>query len=226
MSDNNSSTGSLATPNAGAEGATPPTAATPNAGATNAAGGSTGSPTGQQPQQSNQQPEPFAVFENADAFNKRMAREARKLMDKNARDLGFDGWEQMQNVFGQRQPSTPADAGTQPGAVQATQGANEAQRLRMAIQVGAELNVPPALISRLQGDTLEEMQQDARNLMLLMPAGPAPARAGPGIPPVQSGNQGQVGFTEQQLSNPDFVRKNTAQILEAARAGLPTTRRS
>lgn len=84
----------------------------------------------------------------------------------------------------------------------------------MALQVGAELNLPAALIARLQGDTLEAMKADAQNLLSLMGSG----TRGPGIPPVPGGNP-PVTITTAQLQDPKWVREHQAEIQLASREG-------
>lgn len=103
-------------------------------------------------------------------------------------------------------PETPAPASTQ---------ANETARLQMALTVGTKLNLPVALIGRLQGATPEEMEADAQVLLGLMSNGQART---PGIPPVPAGNT-PVTFTSTQLKDPEFVRNNVAAIQQAAREG-------
>lgn len=187
-----------------------PPATTPDAGAV--------TPAGQEPQAPAQ---PFAVFDTADAFNKRLDRESRKLLNKQAKALGFEDWQDMQeSVAATRQP--PAETPT-PGPAEGTTAAapnqptaaqpDEASRLRMALQVGTKLNLPTALVGRLQGATAEEMEADAQALLGLMTA-----PRGPGIP--HAPTQGQpVTFTKTQLQNPAFVREHQAEIMQAAREG-------
>ena len=141
-------------------------------------------------------------------------------MNQQAKEAGFDDWEHMQeSVAATRQPPattpTPGPEGTvaaapnQPAAAQP----DEASRLRMALQVGTKLNLPTALVGRLQGATAEEMEADAQALLGLMTA-----PRGPGIPPaVQQGQP--VTFTKTQLQNPAFVREHQAEIMQAAREG-------
>lgn len=100
-------------------------------------------------------------------------------------------------------PETPAPASTQPN------------RLEMALAVGAELNLPVALINRLQGSTPEEMKADAQVLLGLMSNGQARA---PGIPPVPAGTT-PVTFTATQLKDPAFVREHAAAIQKAYAEG-------
>lgn len=165
----------------------------------------------------NQQSEPFAIFENADAFNKRMAREAKKQMNAAASALGFESWEQMQGVF---RPNQTGDGGQQqqPGITTNAQGAgNEAERLRMALSIAQKMNIPAALIGRLQGDTPEDMEADAAALMALV-SGQTPATPTQRIPSAPN-QERAVTFTRTQLQDAAFVRANTEAIRAAAREG-------
>jgi hypothetical protein len=160
-------------------------------------------------------PQPFATFPDAKSFNSKVSREARKLMNAQAKEAGFEDWADMQDsVAATRQP--PAATPT-PDAAPATPATpaqpDEASRLRMALQVGAELNLHPALVGRLQGATREEMTADAQALLGLMTA-----PRGPGIPPVVQQNQ-PVTFTKAQLQDPKYVREHQAEIMQAAREG-------
>ncbi len=164
--------------------------------------------------------QPFAVFPDAKAFNQRMSRETRKLMNAQAKEAGFDDWADMQEALGALRRSTPAVATTPvpegapetPAASPATP--DEAARLKMAIQVGSKLNLPVALVGRLQGDTLKTMEEDAETLMALFQQ---PQR-GPGIPPAPQQNK-PVTFTRTQMQDAAFVREHGAEIMQAAREG-------
>ncbi len=48
-------------------------------------------------------PQPFAVFQDAKAFNQRLARETRKVMNEQAKAAGFDDWTHMQETHQHRQ---------------------------------------------------------------------------------------------------------------------------
>lgn len=110
----------------------------------------------------------------------------------------------------------PAPPATEPPATTASTSA-ETARLQMALKVGAELNLPAALINRLQGDTEAAMKADAESLVALMGSG-TPANRMPGIPPVPAGNQ-PVTFTRTQLQDAKFVRENAEAIRQAASQG-------
>ncbi len=83
----------------------------------------------------------------------------------------------------------------------------------MAIQAGTKLNLPTALVLRLQGSTVAEMEADAQSLLGLMTA-----PRGPGIPNVPTQNQ-PVTFTKAQLQDAKFVREHKDEILRAGREG-------
>jgi hypothetical protein len=200
---------------------------TPNAGAgqdggqQNDASASTGAAG-----QTTQPAQPFAVFETAEAFKKRVDRESRKALNQQAKALGYEDWQEMSEALQPlRRGGDGSAASTSSAAATAqqpdkqkdaqSQGPSEVEKLRMALSVGQELNLPAALVGRLQGATLEEMKADAQALMGLFAAGQA---RGPGILPAPQTNQ-PVTFTRAQLQDPEFVRKNKDAILEASRQG-------
>jgi len=58
------------------------------------------------------------------------------------------------------------------------------------LQIGRELNLPPALVARLQGSNADELRADGEALLAAIPA------SVPGVPPVTSGKPvGPVDFT-------------------------------
>ncbi len=164
---------------------------------------------------------PFASFPDAQTFNKRMEREARKRQNQAAQELGFDDWQHMQtDLAAQRQAATPdpetpptPDAPQQP--VSPPSQPDEAKRLRMALSVAQELNLPAALIGRLQGETVEAMTADAQSLVALMQQSQGRT---PGIPSAPQGGQ-PVTFSRAQMSDPAFVRQHADEIQRAAREG-------
>jgi hypothetical protein len=165
----------------------------------------------------NQAGQPFAVFPNAESFNKRVDREARQALDREARAAGFDNWQALLEHRTQP-PAAPAPGPAQTpepetAPAQAPATIDEAARLRLAIEIGGDLGLAPALLARLQGNTREEIQADAERL-----AGAIQQPRGPGIPPAPRNNQ-TVTFTRAQLQNPAFVRENAAAIQQAAREG-------
>lgn len=166
--------------------------------------------------------EPFAVFPDAKSLNQRLQREAKKRMNESARELGYDDWEHMQSeLAGQRQTPSPGNGEQAPEAEPPAatppkpSAPDEAARLRMALAVATEKNLPATLIARLQGATPEEMAADADQLLGLLAAG---TPRGPGIPPVPQNNQ-TTTFTRAQLRDPAFVRANAEAIQRASREG-------
>ena len=215
MSDNTNPTNPTETnqtPDGGA-GQTPDAAPTPDAGAENPQ-------AGQQPGQG----EPFAVFPDAESFNRRLQRETRRSLDQHAQAAGFDNWQAMLDSRNTPPPAAESDeqpdtepAGEQPTASsqQPAASLDEAARLRMAIEVGGDKGLPPALLSRLQGTTREELEADADRLLQVVQAGqPRP----PGIPGVPR-NEQTTTFTRAQLRDPAFVREHATEIQRAAREG-------
>ena len=172
---------------------------------------------GQKAGQEAQPAQPFAVFETAQAFQKRLDRESRKILNQQAKALGYEDWQEMSEAL---QPLRRGDAQSQAIEVKQPEskqppGVSDYERLRMALTVGQELNLPTALVSRLQGATLEEMKTDAQALLGLMGSS---TQRGPGIPPAPHANQ-PATFTRNQLSDPVFVRANREAILQAGRDG-------
>lgn len=164
----------------------------------------------------------FADQAELDSFVKSSKSQAeRAAVRKLAKDLGFEDVDEMRETLqtlrqaqggtGQGQPATPetptSQATNQPDAV----------RLQMALSVGAKLNLPVALVGRLQGGTEAEMEADAQTLLALMGNGATQQRV-PGIPPVPAGNQ-PVTFTQTQLQDPKFVRANAEAIRKASAEG-------
>lgn len=146
----------------------------------------------------------------------RVKRDARKQMNEYAKEQGFSDWQHMSDTLNTlRQGASGQQPAQQPVAQPAVpQGPSEADRLRTALQVGAKLNLPAAIVARLQGSTAEEMEADAQTLIGLMGNG----QRGPGIPSAPQSGQ-PVTFTQAQLADPKFVREHAAEIQQAAREG-------
>lgn len=164
----------------------------------------------------------FASQKELDEFVKGSKSQAgRAALKKLATDLGFEDADEMRETLqtlrqaqGGNQPLTP----TEPGASAPTsQGPDQASRLLMALGVGVKLSLPATLIKRLQGNTPEEMEADAQELLGQMGSNTATPR-GPGIPPPPNGNP-PVTFTRTQLSDAKFVREHAAEIQAAAKEG-------
>jgi hypothetical protein len=164
----------------------------------------------------------FADQAELDSFVKSSKGQAeRAAIRKLAKELGFEDADEMREslqTLRQAQGGGASASPTTPDTTtQATTPAGPSPteaRLTMALQVGAKLNLPAALIARLQGDTLEAMEADAQQLVGLMGTG---AR-GPGIPPVPEGNR-PVTITTAQLQDPKWVREHQAEIQLASREG-------
>lgn len=168
-----------------------------------------GQATEQQRQAANQ---PFAIFPDSASFKARVDREARQLQDKTAKELGYDSFEAMKTTLQAARPIKKEE--DQP--VQS----NEADRFRLMLQVGAEINLPAALISRLQGNTADELKADAERLQALFQSNQQQQQQPKqGIPNAPQGNSQPVTFTKEQLTNAAFVRENQVAIMAAARDG-------
>lgn len=220
-------------------GSTPTAAANAGTGTT-PAGAQTPAPNGGQPGQAatptgataTPAGQPFRSFTDQrelDAFVQGSKSQAeRAAVRKLAKDMGFEDADEMREALqGLRQAqggtvpmpaatATPSAPGTS-GSVFAPPGADQvAARLQTALKVAAELNLPVALIARLQGASEEEMKADAQALLAVMGGSAAP-RA-PGIPAVPATGQ-QITFTRTQLQDPKFVRDNAAAIRKAHAEG-------
>lgn len=171
-------------------------------------------------------PEPYRAFAtqgDLDGFvQERVKRAERSALKKLATELGFEDSDELRDALQPLRRGRPGAGSQTPPTTPATPAAantpaapsNDAARLMMALQVGAKLNLPAALIARLQGDTLEAMEADAQTLVGLMGSG----TRGPGIPPVPGGNP-PVTFTRQQMQDAKFVREHAAEIRQAAVEG-------
>jgi hypothetical protein len=155
--------------------------------------------------------QPFAIFPDATSFKARVDREARQIQEKFAKEMGFDSAETMRTVLQAQQQGQKKkeDQLVQP---------NEADRLRLALQVAGDLNLHPVLISRLQGTTIEELTADAQRLQALFQPNQS-NQSKQGIPNAPAGKTTPVTFTKDQLKDAAFVRANQAAIYQAAREG-------
>lgn len=209
---------------------TTPTATPPTPAAGQPGGAVPTPPATPAPQAQGQQPaaetpaQPYRAFasqDELDGFVKSAKSQAeRAAVRKLAKDMGFEDADEMRETLQGLRRAQGGEQPAQPGAEPPTQTAQpnaDAARLQLALKVGAELNLPAALIGRLQGETEEAMKADAEALQALMGGG-TPASRGPGIPPVPAGNQ-PVTFTRAQLGNAKFVRENAEAIRQAAAQG-------
>lgn len=165
----------------------------------------------------------FADQAELDSFVKSSKSQAeRAAIRKLAKDMGFEDVDEMRESLQALRQAQGGGAAASPAATPETPGSPatnqpDAVRLQMALTVAAKLNLPVALVGRLQGGTEAEMEADAQTLLGLMGSGATPARV-PGIPPVPAGNQ-PVTFTQTQLQDPKFVRANSEAIRKAAAEG-------
>ena len=164
--------------------------------------------------QSQQAGQPFAVFPDAESFNRRLARETRKRLDTEAQAAGFETWQALLDSRAPAPAQPESQAGDQSPPAQ-PESPDEAARLRLSIVVGGDKGLPPALLSRLVGNTREELEADADRLLAVVQASTS---RGPGIPRAPQGEQ-TTTFTRAQLQNPAFVREHAAEIQQAAREG-------
>lgn len=217
--------------------ATPPAPTTAPAAPPNGAqGGQVLPPQPGQPQAPSAQPqtppagEPYRVF-NTEAdvtqfVQGRVVQAKRAAVREFAKEFGYEDPEDLKDAIRAiRDANGGAAQGgsqSQPGEAPApSQGPNEGQRLTMAVGVATKLGLPAALIPRLQGSTVEEMEADAQALTALLGAGngaaapTAPPPRAPGIPPAP-GNTQPVTLTRSWLqANPKWVRDNR-QVVERA----------
>lgn len=156
-------------------------------------------------------PAPFATFPDERSFARRMEREARKRLNEAAKGAGFDDWEHLQGELGSSQRQAPV------GGKSPAKAGEDGARLRLALQVAGEMNLPATLVARLQGETFEEMSADARTLLELFSSQGQRPPAG-GIPPAPAGGR-PTTFTQAQLRDPRFVREHKDEIMQAARDG-------
>lgn len=166
---------------------------------------------GQQVENQNQnqgnQNQPFAIFPDAASFKARVDREAAKQQKELLKSLGFDSIEAMKAALSKQNQ--------QGGEQQQEPQVNEAQRYQMALQVAVDMNLPAVLISRLQGNTVDDLRADAEKLQALFQNVQSKA----GIPNAPAGQSKPITFTRAQLQDPAFVRANKDAIMQAAREG-------
>ena len=170
--------------------------------------------------------QPYKAFANQaelDSFVKGAKTQAERAgVRKLAKDLGFEDVDEMRETLASLRQAQGGGAAASPGVAPETPTSQatsqpDAARLQMALAVGTKLNLPAALIGRLQGGTEAEMEADATTLLGLMGGGATQQRV-PGIPPVPAGNQ-PVTFTQTQLQDPKFVRANIEAIRKASAEG-------
>jgi hypothetical protein len=167
--------------------------------------------------------QPFRSFKSQAELDTFMAKSksqaGRKALNDQAKALGYEDWEEMKDALQPlRRTTTPENPqespGTTPAPTQVQSDQGEAKRLKLALSVASDLGLPTALVSRLQGDTTEEMTADANRLLALFQQ---PVR-GPGIPPAPTQNR-PVTFTRVQLQDAAFVREHVKEIMQASAEG-------
>ena len=85
----------------------------------------------------------------------------------------------------------------------------EAEQQRLRLEIATEVGLPPTLAGRLTGDDREALVADAQALLpLLKPATP-------GNPPPPPRQPNPLPFTQEQLSDPKWVRENQGKIMAA-----------
>lgn len=90
----------------------------------------------------------------------------------------------------------------------------EAERLeRLRLTVAAQVGLPADMAARLQGQTEEELKEDAERLKEFVKP------TTPGVPPAGGKGGSPPEITLKQLNDPAWVRENAAKIREAAAAG-------
>lgn len=198
----------------------------------NAGQGNSGAPTPGAVQTAGDQAQPFATFATEAELMARVHRDGRRQMNEAARNLGFGSWSEMNEALAalrpaastpaaaapgtpQAQPATPVQPAPGPAAPLATPAQAAPVDLSLAIQAAAKVGLPVALITRLRGATLDELEADARSLLSLAPTAQG---ATPGIPPATTPTS-PVTFTRTQLKNAKFVRENRDAILAAGAEG-------
>ncbi len=84
------------------------------------------------------------------------------------------------------------------------------RRTAQMSEIASRLGLPPALAKRLQGETPEEIEADAKALLETLPK---PAKPGPGIIP-NPGSNATTGPTDDQLRG--ILRGNIGNMFDAA----------
>lgn len=93
------------------------------------------------------------------------------------------------------------------------QSLQEAERGRLRLQVAQKLGIPD-WAEELRGETVEDLEKHGGQILERITA--RLENRSLGVPPRGNGTP-PAGFTEAQLSDPEFVRKNQDKILAAAK---------
>lgn len=89
----------------------------------------------------------------------------------------------------------------------------EKERLNnLRLKVATAKNLPVEFAGRLQGSNEKELTEDAARIAEYLKPNV------PGVPPAPDRKPPSPQFTAEQLSDPEFVRKNAAQIQAAAQS--------
>jgi hypothetical protein len=83
-------------------------------------------------------------------------------------------------------------------AEEAEAKAQRLERETLQREVAAKVGLPAKLATRLQGETAEEMEADAKAILEDLPKPPAQQKPGPGIIPANPGTNGSTGETREQ----------------------------
>jgi hypothetical protein len=76
--------------------------------------------------------------------------------------------------------------------------AQQLERTSLQREAAANTGLPAKLADRLKGETLEEMEADAKAILEDLPKPPAQPKPGPGILPANPGANGSTGETDDQ----------------------------
>jgi uncharacterized membrane protein YccC len=76
--------------------------------------------------------------------------------------------------------------------------AKQFEHTHLQKEIAAKVGLPARLATRLQGDTPEEMEADAKAILEDLPKPPEPVKPGPGILPANPGANGSNGETREQ----------------------------
>ncbi len=165
--------------------------------------------------------EPYRTFATEADLNRfmgdRAKRAERSALNRVARENGFEDWQDMNDALATIRRTPENAAAAQPTTPEGSQPPDAAARLNLALSVAEAKGLPVTLVTRLQGNTKEDMEADADRLLALITAsgGAVGHRGVPGAP------QGQqpVTFTQAQLSDPKFVREHQTEIRQAYAEG-------
>ena len=87
----------------------------------------------------------------------------------------------------------------------------EERHANLRIRIGSNHGLDPDMSARLVGDTEKELIEDAKKLAAKVKTTPA------GTPKPPTGGTPPSGPTEEQLSDPEWIRKNMTKVFEAGK---------